>query len=445
MPLMKISEIKVVKKYSPRVQLDKDTISRYKELYELGVDLGPLTIQKKDKILIDGFHRIMALKRLSIKEVEVVIVDIPESEIYAESIRINNPNPQPFNKEDRNRQIWRLRHDEERTYREISKIVQLSETRVTEIYKDMEILRILGGEETKKIDKRKKIDAIEVVARLQRKERPIDIARDLGVSPARVSQISKDFKADEISPVVIVCEPKYFDFFIRTSLANGMISGVIVDFTEGGVLVTQMELGPEIAVALFFDKFYFQHYDAKGHYVMDLQRDMIDWLGLLKMHKYEEYIQFAFDGDKMAYSAPRWFGKYQESGLDVGTRPVPDFFELVDERGIPKKLETLFSARANEFRGMPDTKEITISFENDVFTLNGITNRGWKIFKEIPSKAERPGNVSATVNGEVFKKLLSLDVIEWNVGIQARENKLLLLNWNRERCWGSYMLGAHTT
>ena len=66
--VMKIRDI--VKKHEnyPRVALDEDTVIRYRGQYELGEHLPPLIVQKESCILIDGFHRLEALKRLGFKD-----------------------------------------------------------------------------------------------------------------------------------------------------------------------------------------------------------------------------------------------------------------------------------------------------------------------------------------------------------------------------------------
>ena len=42
---MKIKDIVVKKEYSPRINLNEETITRYKEQYELGESLPPLVVQ----------------------------------------------------------------------------------------------------------------------------------------------------------------------------------------------------------------------------------------------------------------------------------------------------------------------------------------------------------------------------------------------------------------
>ena len=76
---MNINEIVVKYEYYPRITLNEYTITQYKEQYELGESLPPLVIQKEKHILIDGFHRLEAQKRLGWEETEVELRDIPRA------------------------------------------------------------------------------------------------------------------------------------------------------------------------------------------------------------------------------------------------------------------------------------------------------------------------------------------------------------------------------
>ena len=149
--MMKIKDIVVKMEYYPRIGLDEETVARYQELYKMGVELPPILIQKKGRMPIDGYHRLEAQDRLGREEVAVVFEDIPESEIYLRSIRINNRHGRPFSGEDKYGQIRKLRFETtpSLTYEEISKEVLLSISRVGEIcrdiWKEMESEFIING------------------------------------------------------------------------------------------------------------------------------------------------------------------------------------------------------------------------------------------------------------------------------------------------------------
>ncbi|RLI36239.1 hypothetical protein DRO66_06005 [Candidatus Bathyarchaeota archaeon] len=68
--IINLKDIKVLKNYSPRKEVNSEAITNYKENYELGDNLPSLIIQKEEKILVDGFHRYYALKELE-KETKI--------------------------------------------------------------------------------------------------------------------------------------------------------------------------------------------------------------------------------------------------------------------------------------------------------------------------------------------------------------------------------------
>ena len=121
---VEISEIKKKRDVFPRVRLNEDAIERYMTLYEQGKTKA-LTVQKGTKVLIDGFHRLEALKRLGKEYVGVEDRDLPDSELLVEAYLMNKGHGVPITREERNNLIIKLRFDQERTLEEIAKTVDL--------------------------------------------------------------------------------------------------------------------------------------------------------------------------------------------------------------------------------------------------------------------------------------------------------------------------------
>ena len=191
---MNLNDIVVKMEYFPRINLDEETVARYMELYELGEVLPPIVVQKEKHILIDGFHRLEAQKRLGWTEIGVEFIDIPEDKIYLTSIRLNRKHGRAFSIEDRNEQIRRLRfeNDPPLTYEEIGKEVLLSTSRVGEICRGMEFN--INGTIIPNVDGRRSItpdETEEIQDRLEAGEPPSEIAKDYPVSVSRVSQLKK--------------------------------------------------------------------------------------------------------------------------------------------------------------------------------------------------------------------------------------------------------------
>ena len=191
---MNIKDIVVKKEYFPRINLNEETIARYQEIYELGESLPPIIVQKEKKILIDGFHRLEAQKRLGYEDVDVHLMDIPEDAIYLKSIELNRQHGLPFSREDRNTQIRKLRFETTPplTYEEIGKAVVLSTSRVGEICRDMEFN--INGTINAKVDLRSNLtpqENEEIQDRVEAGESTSKIAQDYPVGDSRISQKKK--------------------------------------------------------------------------------------------------------------------------------------------------------------------------------------------------------------------------------------------------------------
>jgi len=191
---LKIDEITVRIEYLPRKTLDIETIERYKEAYDIGEKLPPIVVQKEKKILIDGFHRFEAQKRLGYDNIEIDLMDIPEDEIYLTSIELNRRHGLPFSREDRDEQIRKLRFERAPplTYEKIGKAVGRSTSRVGEICREMEFK--INGPINTIVDARNKItpeQTEEIQDRLEAGEPTSEVAKDYPVGESRVSQLKK--------------------------------------------------------------------------------------------------------------------------------------------------------------------------------------------------------------------------------------------------------------
>lgn len=93
---MKISidEVKFLKELYPRFELDNETVNTYRNAID---KLPPITISK-NKILIDGYHRLTAFKLEGEKEIDAEIFDSEnEDEIFIEAIKANTKHGKQLN------------------------------------------------------------------------------------------------------------------------------------------------------------------------------------------------------------------------------------------------------------------------------------------------------------------------------------------------------------
>lgn len=81
-----LSDISFKEEYYPRLEQDKEKI----ELYRLNLkNLPPIIVQKAQKILVDGYHRLLAHRIEQKTEIDVKFLDIAENEIMWWSVRLN--------------------------------------------------------------------------------------------------------------------------------------------------------------------------------------------------------------------------------------------------------------------------------------------------------------------------------------------------------------------
>jgi ParB-like chromosome segregation protein Spo0J len=130
--LVSVDKIVVDKKIWIRKNYNKDAIERYKEWYESGKS-KPLVVQAGTLKLIDGFHRLQALKELGIKKVEVIEKSIPDNLLRAEALKLNLEHGIPLTKEERNEIIKKLYVEDNLTQTEIAKIVGLLQQQISNI------------------------------------------------------------------------------------------------------------------------------------------------------------------------------------------------------------------------------------------------------------------------------------------------------------------------
>jgi len=97
-------------------------------------------VQKDTYTLIDGRNRYDAYKKLGKKKVKVKILDIPNSELRAEAIRRNIKHGKRLTKSEIKRSVIQLRRVDKKSVEEVAKIVGLTPGRVSQIIQDFWML-----------------------------------------------------------------------------------------------------------------------------------------------------------------------------------------------------------------------------------------------------------------------------------------------------------------
>jgi hypothetical protein len=174
---VKISDLKVDKNLFIRSGLSEDAVQRYMELYQSGREKA-LKIQKGTNIVVDGWHRLEAARRLDLKDVLVEVVDVEDRELRALAYKCNRAHGVPLSREERNKLIVDLYYKDNKTPVQIEKLVGLSERWIREI------IRAGSTSETNKT-----VDKLAVARLILGGEKQEDVAEKFGVSQGRISQI----------------------------------------------------------------------------------------------------------------------------------------------------------------------------------------------------------------------------------------------------------------
>jgi len=143
---LKLDNIVVDAKFQSRVQLDREKIEDYAELYNDGVKFPPVNVVMVDSVgavLVDGFHRFKAVEQLGDFEIEVVVLPgSTEDDALLASCAANKAHGLNRTDADKRKAVEQLlAHPKfsKWTQREIAKHCGVTQPYVHKIMKDMEI------------------------------------------------------------------------------------------------------------------------------------------------------------------------------------------------------------------------------------------------------------------------------------------------------------------
>jgi len=169
---------------------DEDAIQRYMDLYRSGKEKA-IKVQAGTNVVIEGFHRLEACKRLGLKKILVEYVEADDKDLRALAYKYNSPHGVPFTIEERNKFIVDLYFKDGWTQQQIADLVGLSQNRVSEILASSET------DNSNSADKRRELkpEDYSAIARLiLGGEKQKDVAEKFGVSQGRISQVWAEFR-----------------------------------------------------------------------------------------------------------------------------------------------------------------------------------------------------------------------------------------------------------
>ena len=127
-----ISRLKVREDLFIRFRLDEDAVQRYMELYRSGWEKA-IKVQAGTNVVIDGFHRLEACKRLGLKKILVEPVEVDDKDLRALAYKYNRSHGVPLTREERNNLIVKLYFEDGKTQQQIAELMGLSIGLVNEV------------------------------------------------------------------------------------------------------------------------------------------------------------------------------------------------------------------------------------------------------------------------------------------------------------------------
>lgn len=126
---LKISEVQFIEELYPRFKFDDKTVDQYR----LNIDnLPPIKVQKAEKILIDGYHRIVAHQLEGRETIKAELEDVPREQVLWLAVKYNSTHGlQLSNTEKRNlaRSFYQNNHTQ---LSEIAEVLAVSQSVVYE-------------------------------------------------------------------------------------------------------------------------------------------------------------------------------------------------------------------------------------------------------------------------------------------------------------------------
>jgi len=170
---------------SIRKNHSEEAIGRYMEKYESGTS-KPILVKKINRqkyILIDGHHRLEAIKRLKRKKIDINIVDIKDEEIYDKAVESNQDNGVPLTKEEEDNITIEL-FNQGKTQEQMAKIFHVSQQAIAKRFKNNKILDLQLS---------CKINTSTINELLSGKTQT-EVANNYKITQGRVSQIYNDWR-----------------------------------------------------------------------------------------------------------------------------------------------------------------------------------------------------------------------------------------------------------
>lgn len=130
---IEINQININPEILGRTSLRQDAVEFYADLLESGTKLKPIKLQKNTNLLIGGWHRIHAAKKVNLTKFPALVGEVPDRDLRLEAFLDNQDHGVQYNKEERNNIVNLMYRKDGKTQEEISQVFGISQQRVGQI------------------------------------------------------------------------------------------------------------------------------------------------------------------------------------------------------------------------------------------------------------------------------------------------------------------------
>jgi len=427
----------------PRARVDEDLVETYRQNIEAGIEFPPLVVQKATYTLIDGRHRLEALRNLEekIDKVKVEIRDLPDNELRAEAIRLNTKHGKRLTKKELRRNIIDLRFQDQKSLKEIAKIVGKTEARVSQVCQEYEFASRYFDDfnnlnpKVPKIDLRVKVGADkkeEIIKDIDANLSGKEIAEKYNVSQSLVSQIKKEREEWASSPVYIKMDiTSAYNMFV-IAFMNRVLKKVRLEFKDKGVVIRNAKgRNPPYVVALFKNEFFWE-YKVKKPIEGYVRADFLTQLKNIDVDL-DPTIELAMV-DPKTWKIRYEKGVKKHEYTDLDWRKFPIGYPELDTDGIPTtctvKAEISPLALPRNQKG-----ELTLVMQDKELSCSFKCNYDWDCNQKVKLiSLVKTSNATAVVDLETLDQVLKGFRLAFWIGMWSdRTNLAMGRSWSTSK------------
>jgi len=398
-----ISDIKQNTKYWAREELNKDTINRLIVCYKNRNELPPITVNENG-VLIDGWHTLRAAEIIGLKKVNSSVVEIPESEIYVEGIRLNRKKGLPYTINELKQQVVYLEQGINKTYAELIEIY--GEFPLQEL-EELSFAERLPTKHPKiyPILKRNGINSDEILKRLNEGESALSISSALGINPSNLNTLDAQ---EPKAGVKIIADVAILDAIFKPVLFMSRSNRrVNLNFEKEGLYIDIYEPNNFMpSEFLIIPSKCFIKYEVMKHDSIII--DSYRLFGTIWLNKVTDIVMLAtdrlpeiFDSPILWTVRPDLFANVITGGGGIILSGALSF----REGGSLSKCEIKFSVLINDLK-LPASNSYHLKITQGTISVYRKEKKPFKQVKEIPLTRFQGQSCKIIINSNFIQKIL---------------------------------------